>query len=115
AAIDASTQSIQDFETLELRTSELFATRAQSGNEWFAGWRRWFGSRRAALAYSCALILAAGLAVAFLASSKKMAVLEGNIAGVTVLRGNQAMPGKAGFVLQPGDRVKTSGDNNAFI
>src|ERR1043166_5380836 len=115
AAIDATTQSIQDFETLELRTSELFATRAESGNEWMAHLRRWFGCRRAALAYGCAFILAAGLALAFFASSKKMAVLEGNIAGVTVLRGNQAMPAKAGFVLQAGDRVKTSGDNNAFI
>src|SRR4051812_13865879 len=115
-AVEQTAQSAHDFQTLELRDSEPFSSSQSRARSWFAGLKQ-LRPRLGipALAYSFAAMVVAALTFFFFASSKRMAVLDGNIAGVTIVRGGQAFPGKAGFALRPGDRVKTSGDNNAFV
>jgi len=66
--------------------------------------------------------LASGAAVAVITiaavlfgSAKTIAVIEGNGTGVTVQRASAIRPARQGMALQPGDRIRTSGDYSVWF
>jgi hypothetical protein len=120
-ALARSAASVRDFQTLELREAEPFAE--QTSNRGFVIYR-WLhslrnlcrpGMERWQFWGGLATLAAVVTLVALRLPTRNIAALEGNVVGVTVLRGERALPAGVGFGLRTGDRVKTSGDNNAFV
>ncbi len=120
AAVEQTAQSAQQFQTLEVREAHTFPTAGKL--PWvtlpvrslarFLGLYpvRW--ARAIGLAGAAALVSALFL---IFPSEKTVAVIDGNGAGVTVLRGSEVLAARSGLGLKLGDTVKTSGENGTWV
>ena len=117
-AVEQTAHSAQQFQTLELRDSDLFPTARPSRiKAIFAG----LASIRVLAESRWTQVAAALVTVALIAafvvfgSGGTVATIEGNAIGATVVRGGKVLLAKPGFALKAGDRIKTSADNTALV
>ena len=121
-ALAQTAASAEEFQTQEVREAHVLEDR-EGVLENFARWIASVGQRARANARNRWMTtLASGAAVTIITiaavmfgSAKTIAIIEGNGSGVTVQRGSAIRPAKQGMALQPGDRIKTSGDYSVWV